>query len=313
MLSRAASDRRRARRAAGRGDAAAVVRQPCLVGADVGFSAGPDRGGLAAGGGARVRPAAAAPLGRRRGRRGCLAYQLWRILPFTPLARKEMRFARGSRRERRDLSRRQRPDGEPGARAGAGADRGDRSRRAAADGDRSRLVRRDAAGAGVLSDRADGAARRLLRHGLRHPARGSRGARSCGSTEDETPAVLAELRDPRRRGVQLRRAAPAAAGARGRHRGARRADPLRRPLRAGLRPAARDDGRLQRRRLVRHRAAVQAATGATSIRGSAAASTRASTPTARCSAARSTSSTSPTTWRSRASASGRTSAPTTSR
>jgi endonuclease/exonuclease/phosphatase (EEP) superfamily protein YafD len=27
---------------------------------------------------------------------GCLAYQLWRILPFTPLVRKEMGFARGS-------------------------------------------------------------------------------------------------------------------------------------------------------------------------------------------------------------------------
>ena len=121
----------------------------------------------------------------------------------------------------------------------------------------ARWLRRDGAGARALSDRAAGAARRLLRHGVRHPARGRVGAlRAADRGRDAVGPRRAQ--DARRRGLPLRRAAPAAAGAGRRHRRARRADPLRRPLRPQGRRAARGDGRLQRRRLVGHRAAVQA-------------------------------------------------------
>ena len=218
----------------------------------------------------------------------CLAYQTWRIFPYTPLAPKEMRLA----------------PAEPGTitllASNVLMENTEHARVArlieAVDPDVLLLMETDRAWIEALEPvlaryrhRGARAARQLLRHGVRDPARGDRGAHRLPDHGRHAHALRRAPR-PARRAVPLRRPAPAPAGPRHRHRGARRGDPLRRAVRAGpgmplvamgdFNDAAWSDTAQKFKALGGY---VDPRRG----RGS----TRASTPTGRCCAARSTRST----------------------
>ena len=177
-------------------------------------------------------------------------------LPLHPL-RAGGGAAGGSGPERHQDPVVERPDGEPAPRSRPRDDRGVRSRHPAADGDRPRLDRRARAGASALSHRAARAAGQPLRHGLRDAAR--RPGCAHRPPDQQRHAVgLRGARRPRGDGLPLRRAASAPAGPRREHEGARRPDPLRGALCGEVRDPARRHGRLQRRGVVGHVAAVQA-------------------------------------------------------